>query len=215
MGEFFLTFEGDRRKRATKKGKWQELKAKLALSDVKNVFMFDNSDTCQCGECEEYLNYYGSGTCRFEEGEEGWDAPCWDYESGGMWPKEDLSFIEVHTEEYIYRLYQHRLWGNKIKQKTLAALFDEITHADHDVNVEDTEKRIEEELEELLENNAYRRKLGQKKTCNKCKAYKDRSCLIGYKMKDGVPLEPCTKPDTVRQIEVDKEVKERLEQEGE
>ncbi len=44
-------------------------------------------------------------------------------------------------------------------------------------------------------------KLKKAKTCDGCRANEGaNSCSLGYWLKDWVPLEPCPKPKTIRQL---------------
>jgi hypothetical protein len=204
----YLSFEGVRRKKTAKKGKWQEVSVKIPMSDIINVVKVDNSDTCECPDCEEF---YG-GQCRYRDGkyyQEG--CPCvgdWYNDVEGDGDGEKDSYIEIETEGYAYRLCQGTIFHDYIQSLLLDKVFEAIKKADFNVSVRNVKKDIEEERQKEKEQEHRRSekarfmgRMGQKKTCNKCKAYKNMVCLMGYGQIDGIPQEPCVKPERVCDIE--------------
>lgn len=58
----------------------------------------------------------------------------------------------------------------------------------------------------------YKSRLRQKVTCNKCKAYSQNKCIMGYKEENGKPLEPCVKPERKYEIKDFMEIKSMYEE---
>lgn len=209
---FWLTCDGERRKINRKNGKWEDVSVHIPLTDIKGVVMVNNEQTSLCFGCE-YSHIGKECECYNSN-----NAPCYD-DYGDFDDKEEASYIELTTEHYLYRMCHMWLYGEKEKVKLLKAVYEAIIEAKGDVNfwlIEDQQKQqYEKEREEAHIQSLiyqYNRRCRQKKTCNKCKAYNDNKCAMGYKMENGKPLEPCIKPETKRNVKIYMDIKNKLEE---
>jgi hypothetical protein len=209
---FWLTCDGERRKINRKNGKWEDVSVHIPLTDIKGVVMVNNEQTSLCFGCT--YSYIDRDDCY-----NSYNAPCYDKYTGLFEDKEEASYIELTTENYLYRVCHMRLYGQEENVKLLKTVYEAIIEAKGDVNfglIEDQQKQAyEKEREETrIQSLIYRynRMCRQKKTCNKCKAYNDNKCAMGYKMENGKPLEPCIKPETKRNVKIYMDIKNKFEE---
>lgn len=112
---FWLDCDGERR---STNRKWSQVCVHMPLTDIKSAILVNNAATSPCGRCvysqmDEELGII----CECEDPFE--DTPCRNPNK-----EEEKSYIEITTEEDLYRLCCRYTYGRSLNEELLEAIFE-------------------------------------------------------------------------------------------
>jgi hypothetical protein len=218
-----IWFTGKRGKNTKrKKGKMESGTFGIANSTIQEINIVDNIDEpcCRCDMFEDKTEYerymredageniyelvdigrYGRGIWEFVEGH-----PCYNCSSEHLPPKHISSFLEIKTQEYIFKVYfpdkDFDFYTDIPKLITQNENFDideyinkkcEIRKAEEEREREKRNREIEEQIKKQALY-SIKRKLRKREKCPKYCIFANKNglCNFGYMCEEGIPQEKC------------------------